>query len=384
MDDDAAGAGVDDDAVPTPLPPPPVAEAEEPEALPPAPTIPAPTIPAPTMPEPTMPAAQAAPPAPSSEAALPPSVPPVELFVGAERPLELPVASASAGGSSSAAAASSSEDDGAATAPIEDIVLRSSRSGTAAEPQRTAGSTSLAATLEIVEHTRTIEDLESLLQQECVRAIAVGIHAEAVSRCVQYVGGLTRPKEVVLCGWPILSINEWGSQQVRTLVLSSHALYRVAFSHQRGAIDHYSRTLLGSIQAIERGRYAFKLLLTEPDGRENPVTYFWSAYVKKNAKDNRYERVYYPIHPEGLPVELAMGLIISSIAVANRLLCDKVGDSYYVTQLVVRDYVPSPNAVDELMDKIGPSLKAVGDKVSDAVRSVFPPQQSAAARGRRR
>ena len=60
--------------------------------------------------------------------------------------------------------------------------------------------------------------------------------------------------EVVLGGWPILSINEWGSQQVRTLVLTSQALYRIAFEGKRGAIDHYSRTSLGSCRRIERGR----------------------------------------------------------------------------------------------------------------------------------
>jgi hypothetical protein len=92
--------------------------------------------------------------------------------------------------------------------------------------------------------------------------------------------------------------------QVRTLVLTSHALYRVAFAVAKGTIDHYSRTSLGSLMRIERGRYAFKLLLTEPDGRENPFAYFWTAYVKKGQGDQRFERVYYPIHLEVLPPRL--------------------------------------------------------------------------------
>ena len=50
-----------------------------------------------------------------------------------------------------------------------------------------------------------------------MREIAVGAHADAVARCCSYVGGLARPEEKVLCGWPVLSINEWGSQQVRLL-----------------------------------------------------------------------------------------------------------------------------------------------------------------------
>ena len=279
----------------------------------------------------------------------------------------------------SVAASPAGSSNGAA--PIEDIVLGSS----GAEP-RAVGATSLAATIEIIEHAGTIADLQALLQQECVRAIAVGIHADAVARCVQYVTGLARSEERVLCGWPVLSINEWGSQQTRTMVLSSHALYRVAFSHAKGAIDHYSRTSLGSIEAIERGRFAFKLMLTEPDGRENPLAYFWTAYVKKGAKDNRYERVYYPIHSDAIPVELALAVIISSISVANKLLVEAVGAYCYVSKLVVRDYVPNPNAVDELMDKLAPSLKVVGDKVSETLRGVLPSQpaaSSSSARSRR-
>jgi len=262
-------------------------------------------------------------------------------------------------------------------AAVEDVVLRSP-----GDQGRAPGSTSLAATLEIIEHSGSIADLQSLLQQDCVRDIAVGAHAESVARCCSYVTGLARPEEKVLCGWPVLSINEWGSQQVRTLVLSSHALYRVAFSHQKGAIDHYSRTSLGSLQAIERGRYAFKLLLTEPDGRENPISYFWSAYVKKGAKDNRYERVYYPIHPETLPVELALACIISAIDVANKLMVAQVASYCYVSRVVVRDYVPNPNAVDEFMDKVGPAIETGVQKVSEAVSKVFHGAKDAASSAR--
>ena len=73
-------------------------------------------------------------------------------------------------------------------------------------------------------------------------------------------------------------------------MLTSHALYRVAFSTTKGAIDHYSRTSLGSCQLIERGRYAFKLRLTEPDGRENPFSYFWYAAQAQERKSTRCTR----------------------------------------------------------------------------------------------
>ena len=98
-----------------------------------------------------------------------------------------------------------------------------------------------------------------------------GAHAHAVGRCVTYVQGLAKREEAVLCGWPVLSINEWGTQQLRTLVLTSHALYRLAFT-EKGSIDHYSRTSLGNLKRIERGRYAFKVRLTR--SRTYLLTYF--------------------------------------------------------------------------------------------------------------
>ena len=76
------------------------------------------------------------------------------------------------------------------------------------------------------------------------------------------------------------------------------------------------------------------------------------ADVQKGAKESRYEKVYYPILLEAVPVELALGVIIGAIDSANRLLCAAVGAHLYVSRLEVRDYVPSHNAVDELMDKL--------------------------------
>ena len=122
---------------------------------------------------------------------------------------------------------------------------------------------------------------------------------------------------------------------------------------------------------IERGRHAFKVQLTEPDGRENPFTYFWSAYVKKGTKDNRYERVYYPIHDERVAVELAIACMISAIVTANRLLVDAVGDYCYVARTEVRDYVPNPNALDNLVDKLGPKMERVSAKVSQKIKQLI-------------
>ena len=266
----------------------------------------------------------------------------------------------------------SADDQLALEQAVHDVVLRSSSPSMAAPSAgapRAAGSSSLASTVEALGGATTIDELAALLGGDCMRAIG-GAHSEAVVRCLAYVGGLAREEERVLCGWPILSINEWGSQQVRTLVLTSMALYRIAFSSERGAIDHYSRTSLGSLTRIERGRFALKLVLSEPDGRENPFTYFWSSYVKKATTDHRYEKVYYPIHTEDVPVELVLASIICAVDVANALLCERVRAFCYVTRVSVVDYRPNATQVDEWINKLEAGLEKVGDgvrKVTDQV-----------------
>ena len=59
----------------------------------------------------------------------------------------------------------------------------------------------------------------------------------------------------------------------------------------------------------------------------------------------------------------------------------QIGTYCYVTQLEVRDYVPNPNAVDEMMDKIAPSLQKMSDKVSEGIRNVLH-APSGSSRGR--
>ena len=46
--------------------------------------------------------------------------------------------------------------------------------------------------------------------------------------------------------------------------------------------------------------------------------------MKKGAKDSRFERVYYPIHPEGVAIEVVLACTIAAIAAANRILCQQV------------------------------------------------------------
>lgn len=335
---------------------------------------------------------------PTSPPAARPPVPPPPTAVDGAPQMSLPTSAAvpssstecsTSGGGESADAPLSSADSESDLAPaVHDVVLRpqasqasqapptapaalAGRDGPPAAVGRTGANLALPAVVDALGTVTSLEGLSSLLTSEAVRSIG-GANSEAVGRCVQYVRGLARDEETVLCGWPVLSINEWGAQQVRTLVLTSHALYRIAFQMQRGAIDHYSRTSLGSLRRIERGRFAFKLLLTEPDGRENPLTYFWTSYVKKgNQGDHRYERVYYPIHTEALPVELVLACMINALDVANRLLHARVGQFMYVSRLAVANYQPNTNAIDEFMDKLAPALQRMGDKLGDGLAKLI-------------
>lgn len=143
----------------------------------------------------------------------------------------------------------------------------------------------------------------------------------------------------------------------------------MAFHPTKGSVDHYTRTSLGNLKKIDRGRFAFKVHLTEPDGRDNPFTYFWSAYVKKAAEDNRYERVYYPLHAEEAPVELIIALMLSAIKVANRILVAQVGSYCYVSEVTIEDYKGSNSKVDEWMDKLAPKLQAATEGAAKAIGS---------------
>lgn len=47
-----------------------------------------------------------------------------------------------------------------------------------------------------------------------------------LQRSLRYVEGLLKKREILICGWKVVSINEWGAHQMRILVLSSHAIFR--------------------------------------------------------------------------------------------------------------------------------------------------------------
>ena len=54
--------------------------------------------------------------------------------------------------------------------------------------------------------------MKGLLESPAV-CRAFGEHADAIRRSTQYVAGVLRKEEILLCGWPVISCNEWGMQQ---------------------------------------------------------------------------------------------------------------------------------------------------------------------------
>eukprot|EP00936_MAST-01D_sp_MAST-1D-sp1_P000412 g412.t1 len=59
---------------------------------------------------------------------------------------------------------------------------------------------------------------------------------EALRRCTQYVEGMCRLEESVIKAWHVYSINEWGKQQARVLVLCTRSYFRMQFDVNTGRI----------------------------------------------------------------------------------------------------------------------------------------------------
>ena len=106
-------------------------------------------------------------------------------------------------------------------------------------------------------------------------------------------------------------------------------------------------------------------------GRENPFSYMWSEYVAKTTQD-RYEKVYYPVIPDGLAPQLAIKVIAAAIKTANRLMCDAVGAHVYVSRLEVGEYVHNPSQVEQVVDNtIVPGVEKLSTGVRDSVSSLW-------------
>ncbi|KNC46570.1 uncharacterized protein AMSG_03005 [Thecamonas trahens ATCC 50062] len=58
-------------------------------------------------------------------------------------------------------------------------------------------------------------------------------------------------------GWEVVSINQWDVEQVRVLILSTAALYRIKYKASSGEILHHHRQPLDDICRIQIGRFVF-------------------------------------------------------------------------------------------------------------------------------
>ena len=82
--------------------------------------------------------------------------------------------------------------------------------------------------------------------------------------CRAHVARLLHEGEQLLLVWPVISVNEWGTQQRRVLALSSKALYRLHYRLDQRKVDHHSSVSLGDVRCIERGRLGYKVHLSLP------------------------------------------------------------------------------------------------------------------------
>lgn len=121
-----------------------------------------------------------------------------------------------------------------------------------------------------------------------------------MTRAKTYVSGSDTG---VLTAFYVSSINEWRIRQERVLVLTKTAYYRTTYDPKKGKIDHYHKTPLDEVRAIEKTANGVKIYLTKQDGRKS-VAKMFGGMIKK-AKDiapNEFEH-----SREYLPIKLIQG-----------------------------------------------------------------------------
>lgn len=154
----------------------------------------------------------------------------------------------------------------------------------------------------------------------------------AVSRSITFVANMikgappTLSDEVVVCGCPVRSFNEWGIAQDRILVLTTVGLWRVDFSEPWHKVDHHSRIELSTVTGIvERGgQGGFVIELSKRDGRTNPIAGKLSALkaaVPRSPRaasspvihTTRYTRTYAVVAVPGEPVAPLREIFVSAL-----------------------------------------------------------------------
>ena len=234
--------------------------------------------------------------------------------------------------------------------------------------------------VQAMEEARDFDDLATavLAAEPLLQLQGVEYGADA---CKAHMERLLQEGERLLLLWPVVSVNEWGTQQRRVLALSSKALYRLHYRLDQRKVDHHSSVSLGDLRCIERGRLGYKGHLTVPDGRENPLSWAFSAAVPSSqlhqvAKgDARYEKVYYPCAADDVALAPLIELSIGAIDHANRLVAEQAAGQAAgqgrVTRCEVTEFVPQLSSLDKLADQlveaVGPAIESTRGRVAPLV-----------------
>lgn len=81
-------------------------------------------------------------------------------------------------------------------------------------------------------------------------------HDAGITRAKKYVAGSDSD---VLTAYYVYSFNEWRIKQERVLVLTRTAFYRVTYDQKTGRIDHYHKSPLDELRAVEKTANGLKI-----------------------------------------------------------------------------------------------------------------------------
>jgi hypothetical protein len=130
--------------------------------------------------------------------------------------------------------------------------------------------------------------------------------AAALTRCVQYAGGLCQMGERTVKGWHVKSLDPWGLQQPWVLVLCSMSFFRVTFDVASGKIGKYEKFDVDEIDNIvaHKSRPGCMKLMYKPNPNAKPAPAtggffgFGATSPKKDTTSER-EEVYFAQVPAG-------------------------------------------------------------------------------------
>jgi hypothetical protein len=131
---------------------------------------------------------------------------------------------------------------------------------------------------------------------EKVHEIYGRVYSQAVARAAGYC---LQNGESLRGGWPVTSLNEYGIEQERIFLVTNSAIYRVKYDYKKASITRFKRISFDKLVQVYHGplvigyaspgRCAFKIVLSEQDGRSN-----WPEYWQRE-EGEPFCRVYVPM-----------------------------------------------------------------------------------------